>query len=365
MAKLFDRVKVNIATTGDEDIVFGAASSNAFLTPAEAGATDGDTVRYVLVDGTDFEIGIGTIYGSVSTMNRTTVTRSKIGGTVGTSKINLSGTAVLALTAAAADILNPVNNLSDLANADTALTNLGGTTVGKALFTAADAAAVSTAIGTVKAVRIQKFTASDTYTPDPNLLYAVIECVGGGGGGGGVTGATGATIGGGGGGAGSYAKKIASATDIGASQTVTVGAAGTPGGSTGTAGSGGDTSVGSLCIGKGGTGGTAGIGAGTIGQGGAGGGAGTGDVTVVGQKGGAGNYTTTTTVGATAGAGGSSYFSGGAFPPAFGFTAATAGSAATGYGGGGSGGGAHNITSTNGGGAGAPGYVIITEFCSQ
>lgn len=147
MPKLFDRVKVNIATTGTGDITFGAASSNAFLTPAEAGGVDSDTVRYVIVDGTDFEEGIGTIASSVAEMERTIVTKSKISGTAGTSKINLSGTAVLALTAAAADIVVPANNLSDLASAPTALTNLGGTTVGKALFTAADAAAARTAAG--------------------------------------------------------------------------------------------------------------------------------------------------------------------------------------------------------------------------
>lgn len=39
------------------------------------------------------------------------------------------------------------NNLADLANANTALTNLGGTTTGKALFVATDAAAARTAIG--------------------------------------------------------------------------------------------------------------------------------------------------------------------------------------------------------------------------
>lgn len=39
------------------------------------------------------------------------------------------------------------NNLDDLDDAPTALDNLGGTTVGKALFTAADAAAARTAVG--------------------------------------------------------------------------------------------------------------------------------------------------------------------------------------------------------------------------
>ncbi|WP_292962059.1 hypothetical protein [Nitrobacter sp.] len=163
MPKLFDRVKVNIATTGTGTVTFGSASSNAFLTPTEAGCADADTVRYVIVDGTDFEEGIGTIASSVSTMERTTVTKSKIGGTAGTSKINLSGSAVLAFTASAADILNTANNLSDLADASTALDNLGSTTVGKALFTATDAAAAQTAAG-ASTVGKTLFTATNVDT---------------------------------------------------------------------------------------------------------------------------------------------------------------------------------------------------------
>lgn len=146
--KLFDRVKVNTSTSGTGDVTFGSVVSNAFYTPAEMGAVDTDTVRYVIVDGTDVEEGIGTIGGSVTTMARTTVTKSKISGTAGTTKLNLSGTAVVAFIASAADILIPVNNLSDLASAPTALTNLGGTTVGKALFTATDAAAARAAVTT-------------------------------------------------------------------------------------------------------------------------------------------------------------------------------------------------------------------------
>ncbi len=43
--------------------------------------------------------------------------------------------------------MQAANNLSDLANADTALDNLGGTAVGKAVFTAVDQAAAQAAIG--------------------------------------------------------------------------------------------------------------------------------------------------------------------------------------------------------------------------
>lgn len=214
----------------------------------------------------------------------------------------------------------------------------------------------------IRAVRIQKFTASGTYTPNVNLVYAIIECVGGGGAGGGSVASATTVSGGGGGGSGSYARAAASASTIGASQTVTIGAGGT--GTATTGNSGGDTSVGTICIGKGGSGGTQGT-AGTIGAGGAGGIAGTGDVTIVGAAGCGANYATVTTVSVAPGTGGGSYFSNGAFPPAVSFGAAGNGSAATGFGGGGSGGGSQGTTGASQGGAGAPGLVIITEFCSQ
>ena len=147
MAKLFDRVKVNIPTTGDGDVEFGAASAPVFLTPAEAGALDGNKVSYFIVDGLNFEEGVGTIKDSVSTMERE-VKLSKIGGVVSASaKINLSGTAVLALGASARDILTPDDNLASLKDAGTALTNLGGSAVGKSVFTSASAGAAQSAIG--------------------------------------------------------------------------------------------------------------------------------------------------------------------------------------------------------------------------
>jgi hypothetical protein len=55
-------------------------------------------------DGNDVEIGEGTYTASGTTLSRDTVTESKIGGTAGTSKINLSGNATVFITARAEDI---------------------------------------------------------------------------------------------------------------------------------------------------------------------------------------------------------------------------------------------------------------------
>lgn len=232
------------------------------------------------------------------------------------------------------------------------------------LLPAASAAAARSALGSVGAVNIQKFTASGTYTPTANMLYCIIECGGGGGGGGAVSGAPNLSVTGGGGGGGSYSRKIATAATIGASQVVTIG----PGGAGGAAGAnpgsaGTDTSVGALCIGKGGSGGAAGSGSSLIGAGGVGGVAGTGDETIPGGAGGAGNYQNNSTGGnVPSGYGGASRFGGGG--SAVGSLVSIAGSTPAGFGGGGSGGfAAGNVTVA--GAAGAPGYVVVTEFLAS
>lgn len=77
-----------------------------------------------------------------------------------------SATAAAADAASAAAILAAAalkdNNLSDLASAPAALTNLGGTTVGKSIFTAADAAAARTAAGVVIGTDVQAYDADLT-----------------------------------------------------------------------------------------------------------------------------------------------------------------------------------------------------------
>lgn len=210
-------------------------------------------------------------------------------------------------------------------------------------------------------VNVQVFTGNGTYTPTSGMLYCTIECLGGGAGGGGAAGSGTTITAGGGGGAGSYARKTVSAATIGASQTVTVGAAangGTAGNNNGTAGN--DTSVGVICIGKGGSAG-AGAAAGTAGAGGLGGVAGTGDFTPTGQPGFTSYFSAATGVSSQGGAGGSSLYGGGGRSPTA-VVGATAGNNATNYGSGGSGGTAHASATNVAGGNGSAGVVIITEY---
>lgn len=93
MTKSFDRVFQLTTTTGTGTMTLGASVAANVITFAQANAVDGDIVNYVIEDGVDFEIGKGTIGGDRTTLTRTTVSISKIGGFVGTTKIDLSGNA--------------------------------------------------------------------------------------------------------------------------------------------------------------------------------------------------------------------------------------------------------------------------------
>ena len=214
------------------------------------------------------------------------------------------------------------------------------------------------------AVNTQVFTASGTYIPIAGMKYCIIEAVGGGGGGGGSATQGGAfSTNGGGGGAGGYSRKTSTASSIGVSQTVIIGAAGTAGTSGNNAGgNGGDTSVGTICIAKGGTGGSGNDG-GSIVTGGAGGIAGTGDFTFSGGRGEDGSFISNADGSAfLTAAGGSSFFGAGGASQA---TVVGSVSGYTGqmYGGGGSGGTA-SATGNVAGAAGAAGAIVITEYLS-
>jgi hypothetical protein len=85
------------ATTGTGTITLGAAAPG-FLTFAQAGVADGDTVTYAIQDGANSEIGRG-----VYTSSGTTLSRTVLKSTNADSALSLSGTAQVFITAAAED----------------------------------------------------------------------------------------------------------------------------------------------------------------------------------------------------------------------------------------------------------------------
>lgn len=106
MSILRDLCKVAIATPGTGTITFGAAASAAYFTPGEVGLIDGNVVSYLLAEGNDRELGVGTIGGGGTTMTRT-VLQSKIGGVASSAtKMNLAGSATLSIVSASADFLS-------------------------------------------------------------------------------------------------------------------------------------------------------------------------------------------------------------------------------------------------------------------
>lgn len=103
MSVALNRARMTTSTTGTGTVTLGSATVG-HATFAEAGAVDATQYSYCIEDGNDFEIGYGTYTSSGTTFSRDTVVLSKISGTAGTSKINLSGSAEIFITALGEDI---------------------------------------------------------------------------------------------------------------------------------------------------------------------------------------------------------------------------------------------------------------------
>ena len=98
MVTLVNRAKMTTSTTGTGTITLASADLG-FQPFAAAGVTDGDIVRYVIEDGTSWEIGTGTYTASGTTLSRSVSESSNSG-----SAINLSGSAKVFVSATSDDI---------------------------------------------------------------------------------------------------------------------------------------------------------------------------------------------------------------------------------------------------------------------
>jgi hypothetical protein len=98
MVEFANRVKVSTSTTGTGTITLGSALVG-YQTFAQGGITNGKTVRYTIEDGVGFEIGTGTYTSSGTTMARSVEESSD-----SNNALNLTGSATVFITAAAADL---------------------------------------------------------------------------------------------------------------------------------------------------------------------------------------------------------------------------------------------------------------------
>lgn len=107
MVTLVNRAKMSTSTTGTGTITLGSAETG-YQSFADAGVANGDVVRYVIEDGDNWEIGSGTYTATGTTLTRTVDESSN-----SDAALNLTGSAVVFITAAADDVATELNDLSD------------------------------------------------------------------------------------------------------------------------------------------------------------------------------------------------------------------------------------------------------------
>jgi len=229
--------------------------------------------------------------------------------------------------------------------------------------------AVDGRIPTLRDVKVYLNSGSPhTWTKPAGLVgngFIEVEVqAGGGGGGGAASSSAGETAFGTGGAGGGYSYKKIAAASLGATETVTVGAAGTAASAgNNTGGIGGASSFGSHATTTGGNGGVGGSSSSTVTGNGVGATAGTasnGDLNIDGKR--STTWIRTSAIRGLSGAGGDSKLGYGGIYWTIAGNPSNAGNPATGYGAGGGGGISGNGNGAGAGGAATPGIVIVKEY---
>jgi hypothetical protein len=108
MPTLVNRAKMNTSTVGTGDLTLTSAVEG-FQTFSAAGVVNGVSVRYVIEEGNNWEIGTGTY-------NNDVLTRTVLESSNSDLPILLTGNAAVFVTAVAEDIIKPGDNVSELTN---------------------------------------------------------------------------------------------------------------------------------------------------------------------------------------------------------------------------------------------------------
>lgn len=135
MALVLNRAKMTTATTGTGTITLGSAVSG-FQSFASAGAANGEALRYVIEDGSNWEIGVG-IYTSAGT----TLSRSLLSSSTG-SLLSLTGSATVYVSPVDDDFSGPEYWMILSSNY-----NLASTTATQRMFNATPNGALALGVG--------------------------------------------------------------------------------------------------------------------------------------------------------------------------------------------------------------------------